>query len=106
MARIIGIDKVSEEATKKRVEELQKKYPDSEFEYRQHDTRFEFVVKEVTPNMGQALLDQMRRTAEGLDPVVQDVDVNDPKTTQGVTTGATGSAAPAGGTPTAGAGPV
>lgn len=90
MERLLGIDALNKEQADERVAKLKEKYQGYDFEHRDHDGRREFVVKNVNPNTGQPLLDQMRRTAEGLDPVVQQVDVNNPATTAGVTTGKSG----------------
>lgn len=98
MERIIGIDALNNEAADQRVKLLSGKYPDFKFEHRPHDTRKQFVVIGVNQSMGQPLLDQMKRTAEGLDPVVEEVDLEDPKTTDGVTVGVN-EAGPVGGGP-------
>lgn len=101
MERIIGIDALDDKGADERVKLLNEKYPNFSFEHRPHDTRKEFVVMDVTPNAGQPLLDQMKRTAEGLDPQVEETDVNDPVVTAGVTAGANDGAPPAGGGATA-----
>lgn len=99
MERILGYDAVSDEDATKRVADLKAKYPEFDFEWRTHETRKQFVVKNVTPTMGQPLVDKMRRTAEGLDPQVQAADVNDPATTKGFVGGKTGPTGAGGGPP-------